>query len=195
MLVGRIIHHITGRNRMTKAEIRKNVLAIRKNVEECDEKDFLIASCLMSQKFYKEAKTIMVYISYNGEVDTHKLIEKMLKDGKKLCAPKCISKEIIEARAFERISDLTLGAYGILEPDGEQTEDIDLVIVPGVAFNEELHRIGYGAGYYDRFLENFSGVTCGLFYEIQKNDFKNDACDKQLDYIITEKGIYERKKK
>ena len=178
---------------MTKAEIRKNILAIRKNIEDRDKKDFLIADCLMSQKFYKEAKTIMVYVSYNSEVDTHKLIEKMLADGKKLCAPKCISKEVIEARAFERISDLTSGAYGILEPDGEQTDDIDLVIVPGVAFNDELHRIGYGAGYYDRFLEGFSGVCCGLFYEIQKNDFKNDAGDKQLDYIITEKSVYERK--
>lgn len=195
MLVGKIFYHITGRNRMTKAEIRKSVLAIRKNVEERDEKDFLIASCLMSQKFYKEAKTIMVYISYNGEVDTHKLIENMLKDGKKLCAPKCISKEIMEACAFERISDLTSGAYGILEPCGEEVKDIDLVIVPGVAFNENLHRIGYGAGYYDRFLDGFSGITCGLFYEIQKNDFKNDERDKQLDYIITEKYIYEREKK
>ena len=180
---------------MTKAEIRKNALHLRKTIDDRDEKDFLIASCLMSQKFYKEAKTIMVYISYNGEVDTHRLIEKMLSDKKILCAPKCISKEIIEARAFERISDLTSGAYGILEPEGERVTDIDLVIVPGVAFNDDLHRIGYGAAYYDRFLENFSGVTCGIFYEIQKNDFKNDECDKQLDYIITEKNIYERKKK
>lgn len=180
---------------MTKAEIRKNVLEARKNVDDREKKDFLIASSLMSQKFYKEAKTIMVYISYNGEVDTHRLIEKMLSDEKKLCAPKCISKEIMESRAFDSLDDLCVGAYGILEPEGEIVKDIDLVIVPGVAFNEDLHRIGYGAGYYDRFLGFFSGVTCGLFYEIQKNDFKHDKNDKQLDYIITEKNIYERKKK
>lgn len=177
---------------MTKGEIRKETLKKRKNVTERDQKDEKIFKTLINQQFYKSAKSIMTYISYNGEVDTHKLIEKMLLDEKCLYAPKCVSKTEMEARKFEKISDLSVGAYGILEPLGDTSEDFDLIIVPGVAFNESLHRIGYGAGYYDRFLKGKKAVTVGLFYEIQKCEFESDPYDLSLDYIITEKAIYKR---
>ena len=134
----------------------------------------------------------MTYISYNGEVDTRCLIDKMLKDQKTLCAPKCVDTHNIEARKFINESELETGAYGILEPTGKKISDIDLIIVPGVAFNGRLHRIGYGAGYYDRFLKKSNAVTCGLFYEIQRADFLEEQEDISLDYIITEKSIYEK---
>lgn len=177
---------------MTKDEIRKETLKKRKNVTERDQKDEKILKTLTNQHFYKSAKSIMTYISYNGEVDTHKLIKKMLLDEKILSAPKCISKTEMEARKFECFSDLKAGAYGILEPLGDTSEDFDLIIVPGVAFNDKLHRIGYGAGYYDRFLKGKKAVTVGLFYEIQKCEFESETYDLSLDYIITEKAIYKR---
>ena len=179
---------------MTKQEIRKEKLLMRKNIENKIDKDAIILNTLTNQHFYKSAKSIMTYISYNGEVDTHKLIEKMLLDEKILSAPKCISKTEMEARKFECFSDLKAGAYGILEPLGDTSEDFDLIIVPGVAFNDKLHRIGYGAGYYDRFLKGKKAVTVGLFYEIQKCEFIADSCDYPLDYIITEENIYKRSK-
>lgn len=179
---------------MTKGEIRKETLKKRKNVTERDQKDEKIFKTLINQHFYKSANSIMSYISYNGEVDTHKLIEKMLDDEKNLYAPKCVSKTEMEARAFSSFSDLVSGAYGILEPLGDTSEDFDLIIVPGVAFSESLHRIGYGAGYYDRFLKGKKAVTVGLFYEIQKCEFIADSCDYPLDYIITEENIYKRSK-
>ncbi len=177
---------------MTKSEIRKHLLNLRKNIKNKTAKDFNIMSRLLSQEFYKNAKTIMVYISYNNEVDTISLIEKMRCDKKVLCAPLCIDKHIMEARRISSLDELVLGAYGIKEPTGEKEEHIDLILVPGVAFSEELHRIGYGAGYYDRFLKNFKGVTCGLFYEVQKADFSADFSDIPLDYIITDKEIYKK---
>ena len=134
----------------------------------------------------------MTYISFNGEVDTKKLIEEMLCDNKTLCAPKCVTKCDIEARLFKSLDELVPGAYGILEPLGNVTDNIDLIIVPGAAFNERLHRIGYGAGYYDRFLKKTSAITVGLFYEMQKADFKEDPFDISLDYIITEKNVYKK---
>lgn len=179
---------------MTKDEIRKETLKKRKNVTERDKKDEKIFKTLMNQQFYKSAKSIMTYISYNSEVDTHKLIEKMLLDEKNLYAPCCISKTEMEARRFECFSDLSVGAYGILEPVGEIATDFDLIIVPGVAFSENLHRIGYGAGYYDRFLKEKNTLAVGLFYEIQKCEFLADSCDYPLDYIITEEKIYQRSK-
>ena len=100
----------------------------------------------------KKAQTIMVYMSCRGEADTLKIIEKSIDDGKKLCAPVCIDKKTMVAKSFDDLSQLIKGAYGILEPVGDIVKNIDLILVPGVAFNENLHRIGYGAGYYDRFL-------------------------------------------
>ncbi len=179
---------------MTKELLRKEKLLARKNIENKIEKDAIILNTLINQQFYKNARTIMTYISYNGEVDTHKLIEKMLLDKKCLYAPKCVSKTEMEARTFSSFSDLVSGAYGILEPLGDTSEDFDLIIVPGVAFSESLHRIGYGAGYYDRFLKGKNTLAVGLFYEIQKCDFLADSCDYPLDYIITEKKIYKRSK-
>lgn len=179
---------------MTKDEIRKEKLLMRKNIENKIDKDAIILNTLTNQQFYKSAKSIMTYISYNGEVDTHKLIKKMLLDEKSLYAPKCVSKNEMEARSFLSLSDLVSGAYGILEPVGDVCQDFDLIIVPGVAFSESLHRIGYGAGYYDRFLKGKKAVTVGLFYEIQKCEFIADSCDYPLDYIITEENIYKRSK-
>ena len=178
---------------MTKELLRKEKLLMRKNIKNKGYKDAIILNTLISQQFYKNARTIMTYISYNSEVDTHKLIEKILLDKKILYAPKCTSKTEMEARCFKSFSDLQVGAYGILEPSGKLATDFDLIIVPGVAFNESSHRIGYGAGYYDRFLKGKKAVTVGLFYEIQKCEFESDPHDLSLDYIITEKAIYKRR--
>ncbi len=179
---------------MTKELLRKKLLEERKNLKNKAEKDASILNALINQDFYKNAKTVMVYVSYQSEVDTRALIEKMLLDGKKLASPKCISKHEMEARAFFSFSELSRGAYGILEPSGEIIKDFDLIIVPGVGFSDRLHRIGYGAGYYDRFLKDHSAVSVGLFYEAQKCDFKEGEFDHPLDFIITESKIYKRSK-
>ena len=180
---------------MKKELLRKEMLALRKNIENKEQKDAIILNTLVSQPFYKNAQTVMTYISYNGEVDTKNLIEKMILDKKTMSAPVCISKSEMAARSFCDFSELSIGAYGILEPFGEVMTDFDLIIVPGVAFNDSLHRIGYGAGYYDRFLKGNKAVKAGLFYEAQKCEFFENPTDQPLDYIITEKAIYKRSNK
>ena len=177
---------------MSKAELRKELLAKREKIQKKDEKDRDIMSQLISLNEYKDAKTIMVYMSYRGEVETSELIEKMLQDKKSLCAPVCTDKHNMVAKSFCGLEDFSRGAYGILEPTGEIQKNIDLILVPGVAFNERLHRIGYGAGYYDRFLKENKAYTVGLFYEMQKADFSEDETDVCLDIIITENKIYEK---
>lgn len=175
-----------------KKELRRKLLEIRKNIKNKDEKSEKIAKTLLSQPFFEKAQTIMVYLSYRDEVDTLRLIEEMLALGKRLCAPVCKSGGVMVVKEFRSINELVSGAYGILEPQGEEVTDIDLVIVPGVGFNERLHRIGYGAGYYDRFLQDFDSITCGLFYDEQRADFKEATHDLPLDYIITETKILKR---
>lgn len=175
-----------------KTTLRQKLIKMRNNLTDRDKKSEKIAEKLLNCDFYKSAQTVMVYMSFGSEVDTIALIEKMLNDGKTLCAPVCAEKGVMTAKKFTALSELKAGAYGILEPRGENAEKIDLIIVPGVGFTENLHRIGYGAGYYDRFLEGFSAVTCGFFYDAQRCDFKAEEHDKPLNYIITETKILKR---
>lgn len=175
-----------------KAALRKELIKIRENIENKDQKGEKIAKSLLSQPFFLTAQTIMVYMSYRNEVDTFSLIDEMLAQGKKLCAPVCTSCGVMVAKEFGATSELLRGAYGILEPQGKEITQIDLVIVPGVGFNDRFHRLGYGAGYYDRFLSNTSAVTCGLFYDEQRTEFLEEAHDLPLDYIITETKILKR---
>lgn len=175
-----------------KSTLRKELIKKRENIENKNQKSAKIAKTLLSQPFFKSAKTIMVYISYRDEVDTFRLIEEMLAQKKRLCAPVCEKNGVMVAKEFGALSELVCGAYGILEPQGEAITDIDLVLVPGVGFNDNFHRIGYGAGYYDRFLKGFSGVTCGLFYDEQRGEFCAEPHDLPLDYIITETKILKR---
>lgn len=175
---------------MKKADIRKEMLTKRSCIEDREKKNSDIMSRLLSLKAYKKAQTIMVYMSCRGEADTLKIIEKSIDDGKKLCAPVCIDKKTMVAKSFDDLSQLIKGAYGILEPVGDIVKNIDLILVPGVAFNENLHRIGYGAGYYDRFLKETTAKSVGLFYEMQKAEFLADETDVSLDIIITENKIY-----
>lgn len=175
-----------------KAALRKELIKTRENIENKDQKSAKIAKNLLCQPFFQWAETVMVYVSYRNEVDTYALIDEMLARGKKLCAPVCKSGGVMVAKEFGALSELECGAYGILEPQGKEIRDIDLVIVPGVGFNDDFHRIGYGAGYYDRFLANFSGVTCGLFYDEQRAEFCAEPHDLPLDYIITQTQILKR---
>lgn len=176
-----------------KSEIRKKYIQIRKNTDNKAEKSEKIINKLISSDFYKKASKIFVYVSTEQEVDTHRLIQKMLDDKKILTAPKCTEKGVMKAIRFSSFSELLPDKFGILAPTGEVEDSFDLIIVPGVAFNEELHRIGYGGGYYDRFLEDSDTVSCGLFFDVQKAEFTHESHDIPLDFIITEENFYEKR--
>ena len=175
-----------------KKELRKRMLKIRDGIKDKEQKSNKIVKRLTNCDFYKKSQTIMVYMSFGSEVQTAELCEKMLSDGKKLCAPVCVDKHTMVAREFQGISECVSGAYGIPEPVGEIVTDIDLVIVPGVAFSKNMHRLGYGAGYYDRFLTLCSAVSCGVFFSEQESLITPDEYDKELDYIVTDEKIYEK---
>ena len=175
-----------------KKELRKKMLVIRDGIKDKEQKSNKIAQRLTNCDFYHKAQTIMVYMSFGSEAKTDGLIKKMLSDGKRLCAPVCVDKHTLEARELHSIEECVSGAYGILEPVGEKVADIDLVIVPGVAFDKNMHRLGYGAGYYDRFLAQCKAVSCGVFFSEQETLITPDEYDKELDYIVTDEEIYEK---
>ena len=136
---------------------------------------------------YHDAEKILVYISAKGEVDTHTLIEEMLEAGKMLYAPKIEGKRF-QAYPFQTMSELQAGPFGILEPPhGEAEIHFDLILVPGLAFDKRGHRIGYGQGFYDRFLKKATGLKIGLaFQEQMLDEIPIDDQDVPVDLVLTD---------
>lgn len=176
---------------MEKTEVRKLAKEYRKSLSTTERTimDEAICRTFLDLDEVKNATKICVYLSIRDEVSTDEIIEKLLEDKKMLFAPVVIGDYMV-AKGFSSTKDLKKGAFDILEPQGEEIDpsQFDLIIVPMVAFSEDLARIGYGKGYYDRFLVD--GVkTIGLAYSGQKFDFTPDSHDKPLDMIVTDEEI------
>ncbi|MDA1615586.1 5-formyltetrahydrofolate cyclo-ligase [Bacillus cereus group sp. TH204-1LC] len=154
-----------------------------------------IAFSLYAQKEWAEAKTIGITLSMENEVNTYPIIEKAWEEGKKVVVPKC-NKET-RTMSFRQISNfdqLETVYMNLREPIPALTEEvnadeIDLQIVPGVAYTERGERIGYGGGYYDRYLMHYKEKTLSLAYSFQMVDhIPIEPFDKNIEKIITEKG-------
>ncbi|GAB6169062.1 5-formyltetrahydrofolate cyclo-ligase [Clostridium carnis] len=180
-----------------KVKIRKEVLKVRALMkkEEKKIKDEIIFNKLIESKIYINSKNIFTYISTEDEIDTKRFIEYALKDNKKIFVPKII-RETRDMKAIEikSLNELEKGVMGILEPitfEGEiKKEGIDIIIVPGAVFDKEGNRIGYGGGYYDKFLLSISEKKnkIAVAYSFQVLDkIKNEPHDIKVDYIISEK--------
>jgi 5-formyltetrahydrofolate cyclo-ligase len=164
---------------MDKKELREHMKNERNSmtVENKAAKDTNIFSKVIKSEYYKEAKTIMTYISFGSEVDTLSIIKHALENNKIVCVPKIINKsQGMKAIKIEALGDLEKNNIGIMEPlsfDNEIiSKDIDLFLVPGLAFDKEGGRIGYGAAYYDRFLRESknSSIKMGLAFDLQLID-------------------------
>lgn len=184
-----------------KEILRKSMLEKRKNMKKDDAKknSEKIISALKDLEAFKKSSNIMIYLSFNNEVDTYKLMEYCLQTGKKVIVPFCIKKErkIIPSEVIDPDKELRLNSFGYKEPEEEKirevdAQEIDLVIVPGVVFDTNGNRIGFGAGYYDRFLKKLksSATTIALCYDYQIIDrVPIDKFDIPVKCIITEKRI------
>jgi len=147
---------------------------------------------VLALEAYQRARTVMCYHSVPGEVDTLRLIARMAADGKTVCLPAIIQRGVLEARRMDRVVP---GPYGIPAPEGPRIppEEIDLIVVPGLAFDRACRRLGQGGGYYDRYLPGCRGATVGLAFECQVvDDLPCEAHDVQLDYVATENALYHR---
>lgn len=187
-----------------KKELRKRLRKLRREFKKdyCREADSRIMSFVMSLPQYRQASLIFCYVSAGDEIDTKNLLAAALGEGKRAAVPRCLPGRAGEMEACEisSLEELRPGAYGILEPiEGcpvVPPEQISLCVVPCLSADPATGvRLGYGGGYYDRYLERtgaFRAVLCrekslyrGLPREI--HDLKMDA-------LITEKGVilYER---
>lgn len=180
-----------------KKELRKRILKIR-NEMDLDNKiksDKIIYNKFIQSEFYLQSNDIFIYVSYNSEIDTKNIIMKALEDKKNIYVPRTNYKtKIMEAVKILSLESLIEDKYGILEPaEDKSPEDpnkFDLIIMPGVAFDKYGGRMGYGAGYYDRYLEKISKPLnkVALAYDFQViNKVPIDIHDIPIEYIITER--------
>ena len=161
-----------------KEKVRKDVLLLlrKQNEEDRLTKSLSILKKLFALPEFKRAKTVLFYASFDGEVDTLDMMKQSLTLGKKIALPNIDpdNKEIFPTYVHDLKEDLVLGPYGIHQSRHHgvhevKLEEIDLSIVPGVAFDKDNYRLGRGAGYYDRFLTRLSKEipSVGLAYDFQ----------------------------
>ena len=182
---------------MPKQVFRDTLLAQRVQLSarthrelSCAAQDNLVAS----QPFIK-ADCVALYCPTRGEVETAVLFASARQAQKRVCYPR-VQGERIQFVEVDDLGSLSRGAFGLLEPQGRSTvpvADLDLMIVPGVAFDRTGHRLGYGKGFYDRELDcaGFSGVSIGLCFDFQLLDrLPIESHDVPVDYLVTERGLF-----
>ena len=157
---------------MNKQELRKQIRAQKRamTTAQIEEKSRILGELFVQTEEYRRAGTIYGYLPYNQEVRTVPMLEQALRDGKRVAVPKCYGDEM-RFIYMEDLSQVAPGYAGIPEPiaDGPVAADeTALVLMPGLAFDPQGHRIGYGGGFYDRFLAEEPGhPTLALCYDFQ----------------------------
>lgn len=182
----------------SKKDIRKCILAKRNCIsnQEWEEKSRLISEKVVTHPFFLQTDAVYCYIDYRREVGTRSIVEQAWKLGKRVAVPKVLGDEM-EFHYIKSFEDLTEGFKSIPEPSREHlADDADdvLVIMPGAAFDKSCNRIGYGKGYYDKYLYlHPSYKTLALAFELQMvENISAEEYDVCPEIIITEENTYER---
>ena len=183
-----------------KNQLKESILEKRNSLakQEIVEKSKKIQDKLFNLEQYKKLKIIMFFVSFNNEVNTHNMIRNALKN-KTVIVPK-VERHEIEPSVIIDFDNLVPAKFGILEPIETMKiayKNIDLVLVPGIVFDKEGHRIGYGYGYYDRFLRKVpKAIKIGLAFDFQVIDkIPREMHDVAVNLIVTEEKVVECGKK
>ena len=190
---------------LTKKEIRKQILAERRAL---DEETVALASQVVCRKVlgidaYEEAEDVCLYMPIRNEIDAMLLAEPAMAEGKRVWVPKVIEKHsakgadagIMRFNAYTGEDDIVTGAYDIRESTSEEflePTDKTLIIMPGAVFTPWRDRIGYGGGFYDRFLDEHPQCrTIALCFDLQVVDeIPTEEFDRKPDYVVSETSIY-----
>lgn len=184
-----------------KKDFRKKVIELRKkqSPQSIIYKSKKISDIILSLEDVKKASTIMIYLDFNNEVKTDNLVNSLISLGKKVLVPITIkeNKTLVPSQIKNINTEVSIGTYGIREPKKEfirvtDIESIDVLIVPAVAFDINKFRLGYGGGFYDRFIEKLrpDSITIGIAFEFQIFDsIPKEGHDAKLNYIVTEERI------
>jgi 5-formyltetrahydrofolate cyclo-ligase len=180
---------------MSKEILRNQVLGILNNINRTEhlKKSLEITNRVLASDEFRSADTIGITISRYPEVDTRPLIEAAWAAGKRIAVPKCIhATREMDFRLITSYDSLETVYMGLFEPITDETlsvekKGIDLQIVPGVVFSDEGYRIGFGGGYYDRYMSDYNGATLSLAFVTQTNHkIPVEGHDIPVSKIITE---------
>lgn len=181
---------------ITKNEIRKLKKEERRLMSKEDvlKKSNLACEIFLQSNIYKESKTLMLYMPLGNEINPMKIVEQAYRDDKKVIFPVTDEQSgIITPIYASENTEFSIGAFSVSEPKSNFVADkkkIDVVLVPGIAFDKKGNRIGFGKGCYDQFLYHISAVTVGFCYESQLCPLiPSESTDYALDFIVTEKEI------
>ena len=172
-----------------KKTLRKETIAAMKELPQSVKAE---ADSQLTQRFiqlpaFQEAQTLATYLSMSHEFSTASLIQAALQSGKRVCVPRTYPQGRMEFVEYDP-DILEKTRFGLLEPNEtgkvvDQSE-IDLIHVPGVVFQSKGYRIGYGGGYYDRYLADFTGKTVSTIYSIQQGEFQPNAFDVAVQEVL-----------
>lgn len=182
---------------MTKEKLRRRMedLRARLNTAERRAASVRAQEALMASRQWACASSVALYMPIRGEMDTSLLLETAWKEGRKVCLPRVVDKRQRQMRFVwcDSMAQLHPGAWGILEPDGETALEADLMIAPGMAFDFQGWRLGYGGGCYDRYLSAnpaFAALRAGLCFSFQIVDHvPHDSFDQRVAAICCEDGL------
>lgn len=184
--------------RPVKDKLRKASKQYRQSLSKSEKQrlDRKIENKFLNMWQYRDARLILIYVSTEIEIDTKYIIETALKDGKKVAVPKCIDgTRNMDFYIIDGFSCLESGAFGVLEPIPEKCEKLEdfsggVCVVPALMFDEFGYRLGFGKGYYDRFLANFSGQTLGMCYNAcVKESLPHGKYDRRVEKLVTQSKI------
>ena len=181
-----------------KETLRKKYIEIRKNIPNKNYKSNIIFNKLIDSKEYKNSKSIALYKSLDSEVNTVDLIKFSISLGKIVSLPRVVGKKLNFYRINSIKDEFVKSKFGVEEPKEDECNlvrknEIDLVIVPGICFDKDKNRLGFGKGYYDSFLENINADIVAICFEDQILKDKTlpiEKSDIKVQKIITEENIY-----
>lgn len=183
---------------MIKEELRTEMRAKRREltIKEVDCRSEIICNNLFTLENVNNAAVICTFLSAFKEPDTFRIIEKLWKKGCKVVVPITDMENVSLSLSYiDGMADLKKGAYGISEPSAikeANAADIDLILVPGLAFDRNGGRMGFGKGYYDRLLESSNAIKIGICYDFQLLDnIPTEPHDIPMNIIVTDKEILE----
>ena len=154
--------------------------------EKKAQKDREMTALILAHPSYQAAQTIATYLPMDHEFDSCGLIEAAQEAGKRVLVPKVVGPGQMVFLPYDP-NQLAESYFGVLEPRAGQAvnkADIDLIHVPGVAFNDRGYRIGHGGGYYDRYLADYPGATISTIYDFQRKEFSEESHDIPVQEVI-----------
>lgn len=180
-----------------KKQLRKKIQSLSANLDKNYKRKSSksITDLVLSTTLYNDAKIIFCFVGMENEVDTRSIIEDALAQGKRVAVPLVVSKGIMEAKEIRSFDELFVSSYGILEPKRESVtidpKEIDLGLIPCLSCSHTGIRLGYGGGFYDRYLDDTDFERICLCYEkLTYEEIPTSRYDLKMDYLITEIGIF-----